>query len=117
MTTARTAVATAGAATAAAVMAGTAVEWVPPMLFLKVLLALRYTHVEACSGQGGQGCARETALDSTSDEMAGVSGRAVAVTATTATAAGMNACLIVPAFSGFRFQVSGLGSFVSSPVR
>ena len=92
MTTARTAVATAGAATAAAVMAVTAVEWVPPMLFLKVLLALRFTHVEACSSEGGKGCAGETGLDPTRDEMAGVPGRTVAVTATAATAAGMSAC-------------------------
>ena len=31
----------------AAVMAVTAVEWVPPILFLKVLLALKYSHAEA----------------------------------------------------------------------
>ncbi len=51
-------------------MAVTAVEWVPPILFLKVLLALRYTHADAegtYNREGGAEALRTRAAESAGD--------------------------------------------------
>jgi hypothetical protein len=51
-------------------MAVTAVEWVPPILFFKMLLALKYTHADTespANGDGGAEALRARAAESAED--------------------------------------------------